>query len=219
GPVKFVLSGSGHIAGVVNPPAAGKYQFWTNDNIKDVTLSDWLKAAQEHQGSWWPNWREWLTSIDAEQVPARAVGTEAMPPIEDAPGSYVRGRAWRTAARFGITGRPAGTRFETRIEGGAYDARIVLADADGHFDGAVVDPLRDQSVPGSRPRRRDGQPLTQRQAARGMGHPPDVRARQRGREPRHLRAIGADPGGDRLFDQLDRLCLRGVFLDPRRTSD
>jgi polyhydroxyalkanoate synthase len=93
GPVKFVLSGSGHIAGVVNPPAAGKYQFWTNDNVKDVTLSDWLKGAQEHQGSWWPNWREWVTTIDAEQVPARAVGTDAMPPIEDAPGSYVRVRA------------------------------------------------------------------------------------------------------------------------------
>jgi polyhydroxyalkanoate synthase subunit PhaC len=93
GPVKFVLSGSGHIAGVVNPPASGKYQFWTNDNIKDMTLSDWLNGAQEHKGSWWPNWREWLTGIDAEQVPARAVGTDAMPPIEDAPGSYVRVRA------------------------------------------------------------------------------------------------------------------------------
>jgi polyhydroxyalkanoate synthase subunit PhaC len=93
GPVKFVLSGSGHIAGVVNPPAPGKYQFWTNDNIKDVTLSDWLKAAQEHKGSWWPDWRGWLASIDAEEVPARAVGTDAMPPIEDAPGSYVRVRA------------------------------------------------------------------------------------------------------------------------------
>ncbi len=93
GPVKYVLSGSGHIAGVVNPPASGKYQFWTNDNIKDVTLADWLKGAQEHKGSWWPDWREWLASIDAEEVPARAVGTEALPPIEDAPGSYVRVRA------------------------------------------------------------------------------------------------------------------------------
>jgi polyhydroxyalkanoate synthase len=93
GPVKYVLSGSGHIAGVVNPPASGKYQFWTNDNIKDVTLADWLKGAQEHKGSWWPDWREWLESIDAEQVPARAVGTDALPPIEDAPGSYVRVRA------------------------------------------------------------------------------------------------------------------------------
>jgi polyhydroxyalkanoate synthase subunit PhaC len=93
GPVKYVLSGSGHIAGVVNPPSSGKYQYWTNDNIKDVTLAGWLKGAQEHKGSWWPDWREWLASIDAEEVPARAVGTEALPPIEDAPGSYVRVRA------------------------------------------------------------------------------------------------------------------------------
>jgi polyhydroxyalkanoate synthase len=93
GPVKYVLSGSGHIAGVVNPPASNKYQFWTNDNIKDITLADWLKGAQEHKGSWWPDWRAWLESIDAEQVPARAVGTEALPAIEDAPGSYVRVRA------------------------------------------------------------------------------------------------------------------------------
>jgi polyhydroxyalkanoate synthase len=93
GPVKFVLSGSGHIAGVVNPPASNKYQFWTNDNIKDTTLAEWLNGAQEHKGSWWPDWRAWLTSIDAEQVPARTVGAEALPAIEDAPGSYVRVRA------------------------------------------------------------------------------------------------------------------------------
>jgi polyhydroxyalkanoate synthase len=93
GPVKFVLSGSGHIAGVVNPPALNKYQYWTNDNIRDTTLQDWLKGAQEHKGSWWPDWRAWLESIDAEQVPAREVGSEALPPIEDAPGSYVRVRA------------------------------------------------------------------------------------------------------------------------------
>jgi len=93
GPVKYVLSGSGHIAGVVNPPSSNKYQFWTNDNISDTTIADWLKGAQEHKGSWWPNWREWLETIDAETVPARAVGTGALPPIEDAPGSYVRVRA------------------------------------------------------------------------------------------------------------------------------
>ncbi|WP_454618859.1 PHA/PHB synthase family protein [Bradyrhizobium cenepequi] len=93
GPVKYVLSGSGHIAGVVNPPAANKYQYWTNDNIKDAKLSDWLKSAKEHKGSWWPDWREWLENIDAETVPARSVGSEALPPIEEAPGSYVRVRA------------------------------------------------------------------------------------------------------------------------------
>jgi poly[(R)-3-hydroxyalkanoate] polymerase subunit PhaC len=93
GPVKYVLAGSGHIAGVVNPPKTGKYQYWTNDNIKDVSLSDWIRGAQEHKGSWWPDWREWLSGIDPEQVPARPVGGEALPPIEDAPGSYVTVRA------------------------------------------------------------------------------------------------------------------------------
>jgi polyhydroxyalkanoate synthase subunit PhaC len=90
GRVKFVLAGSGHIAGVVNPPASSKYQFWTNENIRDVTLSDWIKGAQEHRGSWWPNWREWLGNLDGELVPARPVGSEELRPIEDAPGSYVR---------------------------------------------------------------------------------------------------------------------------------
>ena len=93
GPVKYVLSGSGHIAGVVNPPSPSKYQFWTNDKIRDISLSEWIKGAQEHKGSWWPDWREWLSGISAEEVPARGVGSEAQPPIENAPGSYVRVRA------------------------------------------------------------------------------------------------------------------------------
>lgn len=93
GPVKYVLSGSGHIAGVVNPPASNKYQYWTNDNIKGVTVAEWMKGAVEHKGSWWPDWREWLAGLDPEEVPARSVGSDALPPIEDAPGSYVRVRA------------------------------------------------------------------------------------------------------------------------------
>ena len=93
GPVKYVLSGSGHIAGVVNPPASNKYQYWTNDTIKDVNVAEWMKGAVEHKGSWWPDWRQWLGELDPEEVPARAVGSEALPPIEDAPGSYVRVRA------------------------------------------------------------------------------------------------------------------------------
>ena len=93
GPVKYVLAGSGHIAGVVNPPALGKYQYWTNDNIRDVTLAEWLKDAQEHKGSWWPDWRAWLETTDAETVPARIPGDGPLNAIEDAPGSYVRVRA------------------------------------------------------------------------------------------------------------------------------
>jgi polyhydroxyalkanoate synthase subunit PhaC len=92
GPVKYVLSGSGHIAGVVNPPAGGKYQYWTNDNIKAGSVAEWMKGAVEHKGSWWPDWLQWLEAIDAERVPARHVG-DVLAPIEDAPGSYVRVRA------------------------------------------------------------------------------------------------------------------------------
>ncbi|MBI3700608.1 MAG: class I poly(R)-hydroxyalkanoic acid synthase [Afipia sp.] len=93
GPVKYVLAGSGHIAGVVNPPTLGKYQYWTNDNIRDTTLTEWLKGAEEHKGSWWPDWRIWIEGIDAETVPAREPGAGPLPAIEDAPGSYVRVRA------------------------------------------------------------------------------------------------------------------------------
>ena len=93
GPVKYVLSGSGHIAGVVNPPSLGKYQYWTNDNIRDISLADWIKGAQEHKGSWWPDWRQWLGSIDAEEASARSIGTAELPPIANAPGSYVKVRA------------------------------------------------------------------------------------------------------------------------------
>lgn len=93
GPVKYVLSGSGHIAGVVNPPASGKYQYWTNGTPGATSVADWLKDAEEHKGSWWPDWHDWLRSIDAEEVPARHPGTGALPAIEDAPGSYVRVRA------------------------------------------------------------------------------------------------------------------------------
>ena len=94
GPVKYVLAGSGHIAGVVNPPASGKYQYWTYANgHHPYTLKEWLPGAHEHKGSWWPDWREWLGSLDPEETDARQPGAGALPPIEDAPGSYVRVRA------------------------------------------------------------------------------------------------------------------------------
>ena len=93
GPVKYVLSGSGHIAGVVNPPVLKKYQYWTNDNLDAENIAEWMKGAVEHKGSWWPDWREWLGDLDPEEVPARKVLEGPLPAIEDAPGSYVRVRA------------------------------------------------------------------------------------------------------------------------------
>jgi polyhydroxyalkanoate synthase len=88
GPVTYVLAGSGHIAGVINPPERPKYQFWTNDK-KAATLEAWLEGAQEHPGSWWPHYAEWLAKHSGGQVKARRPG-ESLGVIEDAPGSYVK---------------------------------------------------------------------------------------------------------------------------------
>jgi polyhydroxyalkanoate synthase len=90
GPVRFVLAGSGHIAGVVNPPAAGKYQYWTGDPAE--SLEAFLRGAVEHPGSWWTDWLTWLEGLDTERVPAkakRAPGGKGDTVLEDAPGRYV----------------------------------------------------------------------------------------------------------------------------------
>jgi len=94
GPVKYVLAGSGHIAGVVNPPAKPKYQYWTGGTPNGSDVNKWLAGATEHAGSWWPDWLEWLKSHGAKTVPAREVGGGKLKPIEDAPGSYVKVRNW-----------------------------------------------------------------------------------------------------------------------------
>jgi polyhydroxyalkanoate synthase len=94
GPVRFVLAGSGHIAGVVNPPAAGKYQYWTNDAQVD-TLDSFVEGAVETKGSWWPDWRGWIEALDPERVAAdgaRVPGAGKMEALGDAPGEYVRTR-------------------------------------------------------------------------------------------------------------------------------
>jgi polyhydroxyalkanoate synthase len=94
GPQKFVLAGSGHIAGVVNPPGSGKYQYWTNTG-SPRTLAEFRDGAQEHPGSWWPNWIEWLREQDPATVAAkgkRKPGGRGDRVIEDAPGRYVAER-------------------------------------------------------------------------------------------------------------------------------
>jgi polyhydroxyalkanoate synthase len=88
----FVLSGSGHIAGMVNPPAANKYGFWTNEKLP-ATPDAWFASAKQHEGSWWPNWRQWVTPHLGREVPARVPGKGKLKVIEAAPGSYARIRA------------------------------------------------------------------------------------------------------------------------------
>ena len=92
GPVRFVLAGSGHIAGVVNPPQKIKYQHWIGPKPSGDDLERWLSQATEHPGSWWPDWLGWLKQQEAAEVPARQPGGGVLTPIEDAPGRYVKAR-------------------------------------------------------------------------------------------------------------------------------
>jgi polyhydroxyalkanoate synthase len=92
GDVRFVLGASGHIAGVINPPSANKYGYWTSDKLPSEPES-WLKGATYQAGSWWNDWARWIGAHGGGKVKAREPGARALKAIEDAPGSYVRQRA------------------------------------------------------------------------------------------------------------------------------
>jgi polyhydroxyalkanoate synthase len=91
-PVRFVLGGSGHIAGIVNPPAGGKYSYWTNPKLP-ATPEEWQKGATQQAGSWWPDWAKWVAQHAGDKVPARVPGKGKLKVIEAAPGAYARMRA------------------------------------------------------------------------------------------------------------------------------
>jgi len=90
-PVRFVLGGSGHIAGIVNPPAGGKYSYWTNPKLP-ATPEEWQKGATQQAGSWWPDWAGWVAPHGGGKVSARRPGKGKLKIIEDAPGAYARMR-------------------------------------------------------------------------------------------------------------------------------
>ena len=92
GPVRFVLAGSGHIAGVVNPAGKPKYQFWS-DGPPDGDFESWVAGARETPGTWWPDWIAWVTAQAPEKVSARKPGEGKLKAIGDAPGDYVRIKA------------------------------------------------------------------------------------------------------------------------------
>jgi polyhydroxyalkanoate synthase len=89
GPVTYVLAGSGHIAGVINPPVANKYQYWLNSHMP-ASAEGWLADAEETPGSWWPHWAGWLKQRAGGKVAARDPTKGPLKPLEDAPGSFVR---------------------------------------------------------------------------------------------------------------------------------
>jgi polyhydroxyalkanoate synthase len=104
GPVRFIIAGSGHIAGVINPPSAKKYQFWTNDSagagtdgkIKGpypATIEEWQAGTVEHPGSWWGDWDQWLSKLSGKKIAARVPGDGKLKVLGDAPGDYVKVKA------------------------------------------------------------------------------------------------------------------------------
>ena len=90
GDVTFMLAGSGHIAGVINPPSANKYGYWTNEDLP-ADPDDWIAGADYHEGSWWGHWNDWVKQYAGRRVAAREPGGGVLPQVEPAPGSYVRG--------------------------------------------------------------------------------------------------------------------------------
>ncbi|MEP2534007.1 class I poly(R)-hydroxyalkanoic acid synthase [Shimia sp.] len=90
----FIVSESGHIAGIVNPPSKKKYGHYTNADVK-LTSEDWMEGATFHEGSWWPRWDKWLSSRSGKQIPARDFGDSEHPVLGDAPGTYVKVKATR----------------------------------------------------------------------------------------------------------------------------
>ncbi len=104
GPIRFIIAGSGHIAGVINPPSAKKYQFWTNDKVGaqpdgkikgayPATVEEWQSGTTEHPGSWWDDWDTWLSKLSGNKVPARKPGIGKLKALGDAPGTYVKIKA------------------------------------------------------------------------------------------------------------------------------
>ncbi|UTW46989.1 alpha/beta hydrolase [Bacterioplanoides sp. SCSIO 12839] len=96
---RFVLGGSGHIAGIVNPPEANKYGYWTNEKLAD-TPDEWYQGSENHEGSWWLDWQQWvLKQGDMEMVPVRQPGDGKLPALEEAPGRYVKQRIFDVLAK------------------------------------------------------------------------------------------------------------------------
>ena len=90
GNVRFLLGESGHIAGVINPPHKNKYGFWTNRQPLPESSEQWFEQAARYEGSWWPEWEDWLKQRSGETIEFRGIGNRDYPPLADAPGAYVK---------------------------------------------------------------------------------------------------------------------------------
>ena len=94
GEKRFVMGASGHIAGVINPPAKKKRSYWTNEAALPADVNDWIAGSEEHTGSWWPDWAGWLAQQGGAMVAApKRYGSTQHKEIEPAPGRYVKAKA------------------------------------------------------------------------------------------------------------------------------
>lgn len=121
GPVKFILGGSGHIAGIVNPPAANKYHYWASDKLA-ASADEWLASAQRTPGSWWSAWNEWISAFGGEKIAARKPGDGKLRVLDDAPGSYAKLRL--DAAGKDAPPVPAANNSAPAIERAANEDRV-----------------------------------------------------------------------------------------------
>jgi hypothetical protein len=102
----FTLAASGHIAGMIAPPEKGK-GYWTSEDGQYETAEEWRENAEKHEGTWWEDWRGWLEQRSGEQIDPPRVGSEQYPPIENAPGTYVRETSAETVREAGQDGAQA----------------------------------------------------------------------------------------------------------------
>ena len=113
---KFILGGSGHIAGIVNPPAANKYQLLDDPTSWPATADEWLASAQRNDGSWWPAWNEWVSQFGGEKVPARKPGRRQAESDRGCTGVVREAASGSAAAEDGACGSAGGTTLEKKIE-------------------------------------------------------------------------------------------------------
>jgi polyhydroxyalkanoate synthase len=176
GPVKFILGGSGHIAGIVNPPGANKYHYWTDDGLLD-SADEWLANAQRRDGSWWAEWNAWVARFGGDKVAARVPGDGKLRVLEDAPGAYAKVRLDVSGSRGAP--RSAAAAPSAVHSRAANDAMQARGSAAGHSTAASE--VRAESLPAA-PRPTPSKRARKAPAATGP--------------KAHRRAASLDPGDD-----------------------
>jgi len=128
GPVRFILGGSGHIAGIINPPAGGKYDYRVTDKLES-NPDEWAAGAEKHSGSWWPEWQRWIAPMSGDLIAARQPGSSEFKVLEDAPGSYVKARIGAAGAVASQPVEPVAEKKASKTQAPKREKPAVKADS------------------------------------------------------------------------------------------